>query len=118
MTGSLSSPGVEIPLWSAPVPGRSRHRVRRACGNSTWTEWAPIDATAVRGEADLAFLSPIFRSYRGTIELVPTADGGTDVSWWVTFESKVPLAGGLWQRYLAWFMRRLRVRGNRVEPGG
>ncbi|MEV4394964.1 SRPBCC family protein [Nonomuraea sp. NPDC049607] len=47
-----------------------------------------------------------FRSYRGTIELAPTAGvGGTDITWSAVFEPKLPLSGGFWRWYLTRFLR-------------
>ncbi|MFI5776711.1 SRPBCC family protein [Nocardia sp. NPDC051570] len=48
-----------------------------------------------------------FRSYRGTVELAETPEGGTDITWSATFEPKLALSGPLWQWYLTRFMQRM-----------
>ncbi|MGP4100062.1 SRPBCC family protein [Nonomuraea sp. KM90] len=48
-----------------------------------------------------------FRSYRGTIDLAPAPGGGTDISWYATFDPKLPLSGGFWRWYLTRFMQRM-----------
>ncbi|MEV0390755.1 SRPBCC family protein [Nonomuraea sp. NPDC050643] len=46
-----------------------------------------------------------FRSYRGTVELTPLPEGGTDISWSAIFDPKLPLSGGFWRWYLTRFMQ-------------
>ncbi|EPH41336.1 SRPBCC family protein [Streptomyces aurantiacus] len=48
-----------------------------------------------------------FRSYRGTVELAETPQGGTDITWSATFEPKLPLSGPFWRWYLTRFMQRM-----------
>ncbi|MFG3257137.1 SRPBCC family protein [Streptomyces sp. NPDC048172] len=51
----------------------------------------------------------MFRSYRGTVALAETPEGGTDITWTGVFEPKLPLTGPLWRWYLTRFMGRMAV---------
>ena len=46
-----------------------------------------------------------FKSYRGTIELSETPDGGTGVAWSATMEPKMPFTGAFWRWYLTRFLQ-------------
>ncbi|MFL1378218.1 MULTISPECIES: SRPBCC family protein [unclassified Nocardiopsis] len=47
-----------------------------------------------------------FRSYRGTVELRPAADGGTDLTWSGVFEPRSRLMGRFLRWYIARFMQK------------
>ncbi|MFI5841851.1 SRPBCC family protein [Catenuloplanes sp. NPDC051500] len=42
----------------------------------------------------------LWRRYRSTIDLTPAADGGTDIRWHATFESRPRALDGFWRWYL------------------
>ncbi|MFI6291391.1 SRPBCC family protein [Nonomuraea sp. NPDC050790] len=46
-----------------------------------------------------------FRAYRGTVDLAPSARGGTDITWSAVFVPKLPFSGPFWRRYLTKFMK-------------
>ncbi|MEV0266206.1 SRPBCC family protein [Streptomyces sp. NPDC050617] len=48
-----------------------------------------------------------FRSYRGTVELAGTPQGGTDITWSAVFEPKPRFSGPFWRWYLTRFMQRM-----------
>ncbi|MFE7117390.1 SRPBCC family protein [Streptomyces sp. NPDC057654] len=48
-----------------------------------------------------------FRSYRGTVELAESPQGGTDITWSAVFEPKPRLSGPFWRWYLTRFMQRM-----------
>ncbi|MGW1197944.1 SRPBCC family protein [Streptomyces sp. NPDC002536] len=52
-------------------------------------------------------VSGTFRSYRGTVELVPASRGGTEIAWSGVFEPKWRFSGRFWQWYLTRYMRRM-----------
>ncbi|GAA0250913.1 SRPBCC family protein [Cryptosporangium japonicum] len=49
----------------------------------------------------------LFRSYRAVIDLAPSPDGGTDVTWSATLEPKLPGTGRFWAWYLGRFVQRM-----------
>ncbi|OPC78148.1 MxaD family protein [Embleya scabrispora] len=49
----------------------------------------------------------LFRSFRGTVDLIPAPAGGTDITWSAIFEPKLPLSGPFWRWYLTRFMQRM-----------
>ncbi|MHC3471061.1 SRPBCC family protein [Streptomyces sp. 7R007] len=48
-----------------------------------------------------------FRSYRGTVELAETPQGGTVITWTGVFEPTLRFSGPLWRWYLTRFMQRM-----------
>ncbi|TQM37996.1 SRPBCC family protein [Pseudonocardia cypriaca] len=51
--------------------------------------------------------NPPFRTYRGLVELITAAQGGTDITWSATFEPKLRWTGPFWTWFLTRFMRRM-----------
>ena len=49
----------------------------------------------------------LLRGYRGTIELTPTADGGTNIRWRATWSTSAPVVGWLMERYLRRFQQHM-----------
>lgn len=52
-------------------------------------------------------LSGPFHSYRGTVDLAPAPDGGTDLTWSAVFEPRPRFTGPFWRWYLTRFMQRM-----------
>lgn len=49
----------------------------------------------------------LLRGYRGTIDLTPTADGGTTIRWRATWSTTAPVVGWLMERYLRRFQQHM-----------
>lgn len=127
----MSTQVIEVTARSAAAPDDVYGRLADA---STWADWSPMSEVVVEsgegvgeirrltrgrtvGRAETIELVPgkrfayrslgglPVRDYVATVDLIPTDDGGTEITWRSTFEPKIPLTGAILRRGIAGFLQ-------------
>jgi len=95
------SPMSEVVVESGSGVGEVRRLTRgRTVGRDETTELVPGKRFAYKGLSGL----PV-RDYRATVDLAPTDDGGTAITWRSSFEPKIPLTGAIMRRGIKGFLQ-------------
>ena len=97
------SPMSEVVVESGPAGevGEVRRLTKgRTVGRDETIELVPGRRFAYRGLSGL----PV-RDYVATVDLEPTADGGTTITWRSTFEPKIPLTGSIMRKGIRGFLQ-------------
>lgn len=127
----MSTQVIEVTARSAASPDEVYERLADA---STWADWSPMSEVVVEsgeGVGEIRRLTrgrtvgrdetielvpgtrfayrslgglPV-RDYVATVDLTPTDDGGTEITWRSTFEPKIPLTGAILRRGIAGFLQ-------------
>lgn len=127
----MSTQVIEVTARSAASPDEVYERLADA---STWADWSPMSEVVVEsgeGVGEIRRLTrgrtvgrdetielvpgkrfayrslgglPV-RDYVATVDLIPTDDGGTEITWRSTFEPKIPLTGAILRRGIAGFLQ-------------
>jgi hypothetical protein len=95
------SPMSEVVVESGSGVGEIRRLTRgRTVGRDETTELVPGMRFAYRSLGGL----PV-RDYRATVDLEPSDDGGTTITWRSSFEPKIPLTGALMRKGIEGFLQ-------------
>ncbi|HYD09145.1 MAG TPA: SRPBCC family protein [Acidimicrobiales bacterium] len=100
-TWAAWSPMSEVVVESGSGVGEVRRLTRgRTVGRDETTELVPGKRFAYRSLGGL----PV-RDYTATVDLTPTDDGGTTVTWRSSFEPKIPLTGAVMRKGIEGFLQ-------------
>ena len=100
-TWATWSPMSEVVVESGAGVGEIRRLTRgRTVGRDETTELVPGKRFAYKSLGGL----PV-RDYRATVDLTPTDDGGTAITWRSSFEPKIPLTGAIMRKGITGFLQ-------------